>query len=335
MRRFRLLAAALCALVCTLPLAAAAAGCGGKSLAETLTEAERAEIAGAVAATPYPRGLLWTARRDGAELRLVGTMHIHDPRNGPLIDRIAPLLDGAGLVLLELTPAEEAAVQAAMVEDPDRLFITAGPTLPDLLDDATWQALAAAARDRQIPAFMAAKFRPWYLSMSLAMPPCAMADLVAGRRGVDHAIMDAAGARGLPMAPLEPWDTLFALMERGTEAEQIEMLRLSLVPAGIQEASVVAMLDGYFAGEVAEVWEMSRIAARRVPGLDPDEADALFAELQRDLLDTRNRAWVPVIEAAAADHPVVVVAVGAAHLPGEAGVLRLLEGAGWTVAPAE
>ena len=328
-RRF----AAACLAVCLALPGAASALCTGSSLVDRLSDQDQSEIAAAIAATPYPTGLFWTARKAGTELRLIGTMHVHDPRHDDLMPRVEAALDGASLVMLELTPAEEAEVQSAMVRDPNRLFIVEGPTLPELLDVQTWGALAEAARARQIPAFMAAKFRPWYLSMSLAMPTCAMPDLLAGRRGLDHRIMDLAETKGLPMQALEPWDTLFNLMEAGSEEEQLELLRLSLVPEDLQAEMMVALLDGYFAEEIAKVWEVSRIGARLVPGLDPDLAETLFAEMQRDLLDTRNLAWMPVIAEAAAEHEVMVIAAGAAHLPGHSGLLALLEADGWTVEP--
>ena len=53
------------------------------------------------------------------------------------------------------------------------------------------------------------------------------------------------------------------------------------------------------------------------------------------LLDDRNAAWVPVIEAASARAPRLVVAAGAAHLPGEKGILAALAARGWTVEPLD
>lgn len=307
------------------------ANCGGPSLMDMLSEDDRQEISTAVAATPYPEGIFWRARRGGKELRLIGTMHLHDARHDALMERAGPLLEGADLVMLELTRAEETQAETAMMTEPERLFITSGPTLPEQLDEATWAALSEAARDRKIPPLLAAKFQPWYLSMSLAIPPCAMADLVSGLRGLDHRIMDEAGAAGIPMAALEPWDTLFRLLETGSPEEQIDMLRLSIAPTDLQQASIVAMLDGYFEERIAEVWEVSRLSARRVPGLDPVEAETLFRDMQRDLLDRRNLDWMPVIEAALETADTIVIAVGAAHLPGEIGLLNLLHTGGWTI----
>jgi uncharacterized protein YbaP (TraB family) len=50
------------------------------------------------------------------------------------------------------------------------------------------------------------------------------------------------------------------------------------------------------------------------------------------MINRRNRAWVPVISAAATKGP-LVVAFGALHLSGSEGVLNLLVQDGWAVAP--
>ena len=57
-----------------------------------------------------------------------------------------------------------------------------------------------------------------------------------------------------------------------------------------------------------------------------------MAKLEEALMISRNRAWIPVIEEAAAQGP-VVAAFGALHLSGEDGVLNLLAKDGWTVTP--
>jgi uncharacterized protein YbaP (TraB family) len=316
--------------LCALP---AVALCTGDSLLDRLTPAERARLDTVAAATPFAEGLFWTATRGDTTLTLIGTMHIHDPRHDALRDTVAAAVRGADLVLVEATPQEEAEMQAAMAADPGIMLITEGPTLIDQLDAATWAQISEALLARQIPPFMAAKFQPWFLMLNLSVPPCAMPDLAAGKRGLDHIIMDIAAQAQVPLQPLEPWETLIEVFATGTPAEQIDLLRMGLLPPEIEAEVFVALLDGYFAGRVAEVWELSHIALDYVPGLDPAEAEVMFAETEALLLTGRNKAWIPVIKAAADGRGQVVVAVGAAHLPGDAGVLRLLEAEGWTVSP--
>lgn len=335
----RPLLAALALVAAALASAPAQAACDGPSLRDRLSEQDLAALDAAVAAMPYGTGTLWTAERDGRRITLAGTIHIPDPRLDPLVARLAPAVAGADLLLLEMTPAEEAQMQQALAAQPDRVFITDGPTLPERLDEATWQAVADAARARGIPPFLAAKFQPWYLAITLGLPACAMPAMVEGKRGLDHMLMERAEAAGVPMRPLEPWDMLFTLMEEGARDgslspdTQLDLLRSALMAPEIQQETLVALTDAFFSGRIGEALELSRLAADYMPDLDPAAAEALEA-LSRDLLLTaRNRAWLPVIAAAAAEHDSIVVAAGAAHLPGEEGLLALLERDGWTIAP--
>ncbi len=307
--------------------------CAGQSIMDRLNADQRAELNTAVAATPYGQGTLWTATRGDNRLTIVGTMHLYDPRLDALLDRVRSQVTGADLILVEMTKAEEKQMQQALLTRPETMIITTGPTLPDVLDAATWAQLSDAAAARQIPPFMAAKFQPWYLMLVLSMPPCAMQDALAGQRGLDHMIMDLAETAGVPMQAVEPWDTLFSLFEQDSFEDQVAMLRLSILDPGLQQEMFVAMLEGYVAGRIAEVWELSRLSSAFIPGMDKTAADALFVQTEQLLLIDRNRAWLPVIETAAGTHPDIVLAVGAAHLPGQDGVLQGLANAGWTIAP--
>jgi uncharacterized protein YbaP (TraB family) len=310
---------------------AAQAECGGPSLEERLSAEQIARVDGRVAEMPFAEGLLWQATRDGRAVTVVGTMHVWDPRLAAIGDRLEPLLAETDLLLLEMTPTEAATMQEAIARDPSLMFLTDGPTLPEMLDEATWAMLADAARERGMPPFLVAKYRPWFLSLMLAAPACALDLMASGSEGLDYMLMDMAKAQGVPMEALEAWDTLFSALETGTIEEQLDFLRAGVLDAELQEEYFVALLDGYFSGEVGRVWELGRVAMDFMPGIDSAEADRLHDMSGTMLLTTRNRAWIPVIEDAAAREARVMVAAGAAHLPGEEGVLNLLERNGWTI----
>ena len=242
------------------------------------------------------------------------------------------MVQAADLLLVEATRDDLAAMEAAALSDPGLMFQTEGPTLPERLDEATWDALAQAMRDRGILPAIGSRMRPWVLMSALATPPCVMEVMAQGGAGLDLMLMDQAAEAGVAMAGLEPWDTILTLLDSLSDAQQIDILRMSLMDAEVTEASLVALMDGYFAGRIGELLALSPLMLDFVPGLDRATGEAATALADDILLTRRNRAWIGVIEAAAATQDVVVV-VGAAHLPGEAGVLRLLEGNGWTVAP--
>lgn len=58
----------------------------------------------------------------------------------------------------------------------------------------------------------------------------------------------------------------------------------------------------------------------------------LEADFQENLVDQRNRNWIPLIEKITTEAP-AFIGVGALHLPGEQGVINLLRKQGYTVEP--
>ena len=309
----------------------ATAACVGDSFFDLMTDDQRATLSASIADMPYAEGLMWTATKGRDTLTIIGTMHIYDSRLEVLRSKASVAVQSADLVMLEATPAEEKALQDLVVSQPDLLFITDGPTLPERLDEETWQLVSEAASQRGIPGFMAAKMQPWYLSLTLAIPVCAIGDMVSGISGLDKMITEDALAAGVPLQAVEPVTTLFELFDGQSIEEQVDMLRVNMIAPDLQEQMFVAMLDLYFAEDVGRLWDMSRIAIAQMPDIDPADGDAMFDEMQAALLDKRNQAWIPVITDATQVNDNIVVAVGAAHLIGEQGVLQLLENGGWAI----
>jgi len=263
----------------------------------------------------------------------VGTVHVYDPQLKALMARLAGSVRTADLILLEATPEEEAQLQSLIKRSPDIFLNIDGPTLPDVLPEDTWDKLMVALRARGVPPFLVAKFQPWYLIMTLAIPPCVMGDMAAGRRGLDHLIMDEAAKTGVPLQALEPFDTLIDIMREGSEQEQLEMLALSASMEADQEAMFVAMGNSYFDGDIGKLIALNRFAMEDVAGLAPDHVQKLIRDAEEAIIIARNHAWVPLITAASAQHRDVVVAVGAGHLPDHQGLLALLVADGWTLTP--
>ncbi|MCB5200363.1 TraB/GumN family protein [Loktanella sp. TSTF-M6] len=311
----------------------AIAACAGDDVRTRLSAAERLEVTTAAAATPYGSGTIWTATRGDDRITIAGTMHLYDPRLAPIAVQLSPAITAADLLLVEAGPEEEAAMADAIASDPSLLFLTDGNSLTDLMEPEAFIALSRAVEARGLPAAAAAQMQPWYLSLTLAMPTCALADLQQGRQGLDAKLIDIALAADIDVQAVEPWDTIFSLMSADPIDDQIDALNLSFMPEDLANAMNATMLDSYFSGEIAELWELSRVVSRQVPGLAPEEADTLFAQMEDDLLTRRNLDWMPVIANAAEAHDTIVLAVGAGHLPGAQGVLRLLETDGWTITP--
>lgn len=303
--------------------------CRGSDLFAALSPAEQAALSAQAAAAPHGEGLVFRATRGVQEIVLAGTMHLPDARHDALLAELAPHLARAGTLLVEATPGDEAKLKAAAGKDPSLLFITEGPTIPELLPEADWQALRQVLVARGMAPFIAAKMQPAFLAITLSVPPCALEALGRGEGGLDKRLMAAATARGLPIEGLEPWDTAFALF-RGLSAQQnADILRQLTREALEAEDQSVTMANRYFARTPRLIWEFALHHAR-AQGMAEDELARQAAVTEQALMTGRNRLWVPVLEAAAEKGP-VLAAFGALHLSGREGVLALLEQDGWRI----
>lgn len=309
---------------------AAQAQCVGEDLRETLSEPEAATLQRLVNATPFATGNRWRAEKGGEIIHLVGTMHLSDPRLEPPTDRLRPVLQDAGALLLEMPSGEQAKLMKALTDDPGLIMLT-DTSLPDLMPEEAWQSLASAARDRGLPTVMAAKMRPWYLSMVLSVPACAQAQMQE-QDGLDIRLEALATEYDVPTVALEPFDTTFAIFNTEPLEDQIEMITTSLAEQEEGENGFATTIAAYFDEKAGEMWRLSEILVARSDMYTADEAADLMAQSTEALLSNRNRAWIPVILNTAAQHDdPIVAAFGAAHLPGTQGILQLLADDGWTL----
>jgi uncharacterized protein YbaP (TraB family) len=178
---------------------------------------------------------------------------------------------------------------------------------------------------------MAAKMKPVFLTAILSIPACNFAAAAAdAENGLDKRLIALAAARNLPIRGLEPFDTIFGIFDRFTPADQIALLTQTLDTEGSSDDMAHTLADAYFAGEVRLFWHFSYQKSLSLPGMTRAQADREFALVESALMNTRNAAWIPVIEAAAARGP-IVVAFGALHLSGEGGVLTLLQRDGFQI----
>jgi uncharacterized protein len=309
----------------------ATAECAGTNLIDAMSATDQAQLRGSAQNVPHANGNFWRATKGDQVMHLMGTYHFDDPRHDASMAVLTPLIDAASLVLVEAGPDEEKALMKRMSDDPSVMLID-GPTLLERMAPADWEMLAAAMTERGIPPFMAAKFQPWYVAMMLAIPPCDIGELAEGgaTNGLDMRVIKAAKAAETPVRALEPYDTVFRIFGQMSDAEQITMIKSSMAFEDRMEDYSATLADTYFRQESRLIWEFTRQQSYEMPGYTTDQVDAEFDKMEEVLMAGRNRMWIPVLEAAVVNGP-VVAAFGALHLSGHEGVLALLERSGWVV----
>lgn len=277
-------------------------------------------LGNAHAALVHGEGLLWriTGAHDAAPSHLFGTMHSDDPRVVDLDPAVEQAFDQARRYAFELDFRKD--VRATMQR---AMFDREPPTLREQLDPKDWERALAAAQTRGLPEKAVRLMEPWALAITLAAPP------VNPRQTLDRVLFDRAVERGRPVTGLETADEQIALFDDLALDAQLGMLRevLDLHAEQRIEPMFRELRDAWLRGDLDALMTI----AEANPML-PDEAgnDAF----ERRVLDERNERMAarmqPLLERGGA-----FVAVGALHLPGDNGMLQLLEEAGYTVEAVE
>lgn len=304
------------------------AACTGTDLRTTIPADDLARLHARAAAAPFAEGNHWIARRGARTVHVIGTLHINDPRMDRITSALAPVVRQADLLLMEASPADKAAFENELGLTPSLMLITEGPTLIDRLPQEEWESLSAKARAHGVAPWMAAKMRPWFLALSMAVPPCVLRQ-PEFKNGLDLRLAAAAEEAGVPIRSLEDPMSVIRMLDGDPLEEQVRQLRAFTALLGGGQDNFFTTAEAYFDQQVLHALYLSEQEFLESGALTQEEREAIWTDAMQELLDQRNQAWIPVIEAA--EDGVIVVAAGALHLPGENGVLNLLQQQGYTL----
>ncbi|WP_294622150.1 TraB/GumN family protein [uncultured Roseovarius sp.] len=316
--------------LCAFP-AAGFANCSGTDMIAALPKSERAALLSAAEKQAFPKGLLWRAKRDDTQITFFGTYHFPHEQTRAHLKAVKPYIEAADSVYLEVSNADSAKMEREMAQDPSLMFITEGPTLPELLGDEDWTLFSSEMRARGIPPFFAAKFKPTWAAMMLGIGPCEARSGALEGKGIDTLVGDYAAEIGNPSRSLEDYRDLITMLDSFPMQDQLDMIRMFFAWSGSPDDMAYTLRQRYMAQEVALIWAFSQKMTLDLGGEDAMEDFKLF---EQKMLTDRNVSWVERLLDEAQGQK-VFAAVGAAHLPGEIGVLRLLENEGFEVSRLE
>ncbi len=277
----------------------------------------------AASSMPFGKGRLFEVSMPGTPPNYVfGTMHVADKEVLKLPAPIARAFKGSRLVLVENDgdPAEMTTILQAML-------LPKGHTLKDLLKPALYAEVVTAGEAMGLNESKVNRLRPWALAFMLGDPGDRNARQASGQPVLDDALQRYAAKRGVPVAALDRANEIANLFTiQLSDAEQALMLEDLLHDPVPVADRIEAIRTAYLAGDLDIMMQSFHMN-------DPAMSDAKrrFAKkFLLGLLTDRNQRWIPRM-ASHLKSGGVFVAVGAAHLPGEEGILRLLEKAGYRV----
>lgn len=261
----------------------------------------------------FPKTFLWEISGNGMRTPsyLYGTIHVICLKDMELPDVLTQKVRDAKQLFLETTITEKIDKSAT------HLFLSKDSTIADLLGDEYQDKAQSLITDStRIDLSLVAKLKPFVLARLVDI-----AALNCNATSYEMEFVKIAKQRNTPLLGLETIEEHAAITEMLPMQVQLMQLKMKLSKPEVVQKLYAPMFALY---KQKKIWQMySQTASLTSMG---------GAGFKEKLLDNRNRNWIPIMEKAMQTGP-VFFAVGAAHLPGEVGVINLLKERGYTIMP--
>ncbi len=271
---------------------------------------------GAVAADVLSqKGLLWQIDKPGlTPSYLFGTIHSEDPRVTKL-----PLLVRSRFKKASSASFELMMDMSTMLEATGSMFFTNEQSLDELIDKPLYQSVVDAMRQHQLPEFMVNKLKPWAVVVTLSTPPMETGKIL------DLLLYQEAQKLQKPTYGLETVKEQLAVFDHIPLADQITMLKDTVKNLKNMPTVFEKMHDLYLKRDLTELLKYSIEEMEK----GSDNLSLVEAFYKR-VVDDRNIRMVERMEKRLKAGN-AFIAIGALHLPGKKGVLKLLESRGYRI----
>jgi uncharacterized protein YbaP (TraB family) len=257
------------------------------------------------AALEHP--FFYEATKDGHTAHFLGTVHVGiDPARLP--KKVWDTLAASKIFAMETDIDDQSMMMQLLRNDGSTLDQELGPKYW-----AKYQQVVGAALAKQLLHFKTSVAASVLDVKQVPMTP-----------PMDSALKKKATDGGLKIEFFEKPEFQLALLDKWLDAKALET---ELDHMDDDATSTKEMLTAYARGDESV---LSDETMDEKEWLASGRSDAEYQQMNHEMLLDRNAAWVPQIEQMAAEGD-LFVAVGAAHLMGDAGVLGLLKKRGWTV----
>jgi len=275
----------------------------------------------ATCATPLhaeaARAFGWKATKNGRSVFLVGSVHLLTKDFYPLHPAFEQAFAASDLLVEEVDYAE---AMGAQLEILARAVLPPGQSLDTVLSAPTLALVNQRLKQPglPLPAEILKQLKPWMLAITLLESEWAKAGFDANL-GLDKHFYDRARKTGKPV--------------QGLETAAFQISRLDELPMPLQDKFLASTLNDIdkelgSISSLVTAWKNGEVDTLEKLTLDDMLQEPVIYER---LLFERNRNWMPKIEALFTRPTPTLVIVGAAHLIGPDGLLKMLQARGYTI----
>lgn len=254
---------------------------------------------------------LWELHGRHNTVYLLGSIHVLRPSDYPLAPAVLEAYTHAQSLVMEINLAEmdSEGMQSEMLSS---AMLPEGKSLPDILGSRRYARATSLAHEVGVELSTFDQFAPWFAAEAISQLQLMQLGFEP-QSGVEMYFLDRARADGKSVAGLETVHDQIALFESLSMDAQADYLISSLEQAHELPKEVGEMVTAWQHGDTA--WFTAEMATEF--GKDP--------ALYQSLLASRNRKWIPRIEALLNDDKNYLVIVGTGHLVGRDSVIDLLK----------
>jgi uncharacterized protein YbaP (TraB family) len=260
---------------------------------------------------------VWVASSGASKVYLGGTVHLLRPSDYPLPAEYEQAYNDSERLFFEtdIGSMNDLAVQASMLQ---QLTYNDSRTLQTVLSEEAYTALSDHLSSVGMPIMMMEKFKPGLIVTTLQL--LEFQNMGFTPQGVDVYFNNRALGDGKAVGELETVEAQINYLANMGEGNESEFILLSLRDLEEIATSMEGLIGAWREGDMNELSE-----------LFIEDMQSESEDLYNALLVERNRNWLPVIESLFSEGNNEFVLVGAAHLVGEDGLLRMLEERGYQV----
>jgi uncharacterized protein YbaP (TraB family) len=259
----------------------------------------------------YADALLWKITKDNHKPSYIfGTIHVSDQRIVDLPQQVNSVLNASDIFVMEALPEQDESLKLSQM-----MFFADGQTLKDFIDDKLFDKIANILKSYQFPPEAVMFMKPWAAFLIMNYP--------AGE-GVplDLQLLNQAkskGARVYGLETLTEQGDLFSTMELKM---QVQLLLDTVCNYDVVVKDFEVMKSLYLKRDLKGLIEYSNKYSF--------SEESIYKDLLKRLLTDRNYILADRMRDALKIGN-AFIAIGAMHLPGDEGVLSLLDKQGFEI----